>query len=206
MFGRERLEDGRLWVTISALQHYSYCPRQCALIHIEQTYEENIYTLRGRRAHARVDSGVSDIRVGRRSERSLPLWSEELGVIGVADVVEFDDVEGALAAATPVEYKHGTRHEREHDDIQVCAQALCLEEMFDVPVTRGFVYHISSRRRREVAMSTALRARTLEVIESVRLMLEASVLPAPVADSRCRRCSLVDACMPYALKALKEGP
>ena len=202
MFGRERLEDGRLWVMISALQHFSYCPRQCGLIHVEQTYDENIFTLRGRRAHERVDSGVVDVRAGRRVERALPLYSQALGLVGVADVVEFDGVQGALEAPTPVEYKHGSRHKREHDDIQVCAQALCLEEMFGVAVPRGFVYHVSSRRRREVELDEALRSRTHEVVESVRSMLETAALPAPVADSRCRRCSLVDACMPYALKAL----
>src|SRR5262249_27908419 len=112
-------------IMISALQHYSYCPRQCALIHIEQAFEENVYTLRGRAVHERVDQ-VESCRLGTiRIERSLPIYSERLGLTGKADVVEFD----AEDIPYPVEYKHGPKRAKEHDDIQLAAQAVCLEEM-----------------------------------------------------------------------------
>ena len=112
------------FVMISALEHWSYCPRQCALIHVEQTFDENLYTLRGRAVHKRVDEPVVEEQAGVRIERALPLWSKALGLIGKADVVEFHG-----ETVYPVEYKHGPHREQEHDDLQLCAQALCLEEM-----------------------------------------------------------------------------
>ncbi len=118
------------YVLISALQHYAYCPRQCALIHIEQTFEENLYTLRGHRVHEKVNTPEYELIEGVRVDRALPLWSHQLGLTGIADVVEF------LNDSTPypVEYKSGSRKPRDADDIQLCAQALCLEEMFQRPV------------------------------------------------------------------------
>src|SRR5260370_9679809 len=116
-------------VMISALEHYSYCPRQCALIHIEQTFDENIYTLKGHLAHERVDQIMSRTEDDVRVERGLPLWSPRLGLVGRADVVEFHrDV------PYPVDYKQGKRREWQYEAIQVCAQAICLEEMFGLPV------------------------------------------------------------------------
>jgi CRISPR-associated exonuclease Cas4 len=176
---------------ISALEHWSYCPRQCVLIHIEQTFDENLYTLRGQAVHKRVDEPESEIVDGVRVERAVPLWSKRLGLIGRADVVEFH---GEIPY--PVEYKHGPRREKEHDDLQLCAQAICLEEMTEKPVPRGAIYHHSSRRRREVVFTPALRDRVADVVTQVRAMLVAKTLPPPVNDSRCRHCSLTEACMP----------
>ncbi|WHZ14325.1 MAG: CRISPR-associated RecB family exonuclease Cas4 [Nitrospira sp.] len=178
-------------VMISALEHWSYCPRQCVLIHIEQTFDENLYTLRGQAVHKRVDEPESEIVDGVRVERAVPLWSKRLGLIGRADVVEFH---GEIPY--PVEYKHGPRREKEHDDLQLCAQAICLEEMTEKPVPRGAIYHHSSRRRREVVFTPALRDRVADVVTQVRAMLVAKTLPPPVNDSRCRHCSLTEACMP----------
>ena len=113
------------YVPISALEHYSYCPRQCALIHAEQVYDENVFTLRGNRMHERADEHSTRIENGVRMERALPLWSDNLGLVGKADIVEFEG-DGTVR---PVEYKPGARPVTIHDDIQVCAQALCLEEM-----------------------------------------------------------------------------
>src|SRR2546430_686008 len=123
-------------VLISALEHWSYCPRQCALIHVEQTFDENLYTLRGRNAHERVDQPEGELREGVRVERAVPLWSDRLGLVGKSDVVEFHG-----ADPFPVEYKHGPRRKKEHDDLQLCAQALCLEEMTGRSVPRGAIYH-----------------------------------------------------------------
>jgi CRISPR-associated exonuclease Cas4 len=179
---------------ISALQHWSYCPRQCALIHLEQVWEENLYTLRGRRAHQAVDRPAGELEDGVRVERALPLWSDRLGLVGKADVVEFH---GDMPF--PVEYKHGPRRQREHDDLQVGAQALCLEEMFGRPVPRGVVYHHNSRRRREVAVDEGLRARVEEAVRAVRALLAEARLPPVLNDARCDRCSLRESCLPQAL-------
>jgi CRISPR-associated exonuclease Cas4 len=191
------------WVLISALEHYSYCPRQCGLIHIERVYDENVFTLRGSRAHERVHSGESGDTVrGARIERGLPLWCDRLGISGVADVVEFhaDDV------PYPVEYKHGPRRQHRHDDLQLCAQALCLEEMLGRPVPLGAVYSVQSKRRREVVLSDALRRDTEAVIEQVRAMQRSGALPPPVDDARCPNCSLLDACAPSSLLAVSRKP
>ena len=178
-------------VMISALEHYSYCPRQCALIHVEQTFDENLYTLRGRAVHERVDEPVAEFREGVRVERALPLWSKRLGLIGKADVVEFHGV-----TPFPVEYKHGSKREREHDDLQLCAQAICLEEMTGKAVPLGAIYYHSSRRRREVEFTDALRSEVELATAEIRKMLSEKTLPPPVNDNRCRHCSLKESCMP----------
>ncbi|MGH9695822.1 MAG: CRISPR-associated protein Cas4 [Bryobacteraceae bacterium] len=179
---------------ISALEHYSYCPRQCALIHVEQTFDENLYTLRGQAVHKRVDEPKVEEQAGVRIERALPLWSKTVGLIGKADVVEFHG-----ETPYPVEYKHGPHREQEHDDLQLCAQALCLEEMTGKAVPRGAIYHHSSRKRREVALTPELRARVVEVTQAIRTMLTIKRLPPPVNDRRCTHCSLQESCMPAVI-------
>lgn len=181
-------------VMISALEHYSYCPRQCALIHIEQTFDENLYTMRGRMVHDRVDEVASEIQEGIRVERALPLWSRRLGLVGKADVVEYH---GDLPY--PVEYKHGPRRVREHDDLQLCAQAICLEEMTGKSISRGAIFHHSSRRRREVIFHSGLRENVETTIAAIRAMFASKALPPPVNDARCNHCSLQESCMPSAI-------
>lgn len=185
-------------VPISALQHYVYCPRQCALIHMEQVWDENIFTMRGRRAHENVDRPDDFTKEGVRVEQAVPLWSERLGLIGRADVVEF------LPDGTPypVEHKVGPRKVRRADEVQLCAQAICLEEMLGRAVERGALYHHGSRRRREVSFSPELRATVGTVSQKVRELLKGETLPAPVADARCQNCSLSEACLPFVLKEL----
>ena len=181
-------------VMISALEHYSYCPRQCALIHVEQTFDENLYTLRGRAVHERVDEPVGEFQEGVRVERALPLWSKRLGLIGKADVVEFHG-----ARPFPVEYKHGSKREREHDDLQVCAQAICLEEMTGKSVPRGAIFYHSSRRRREVEFTEALCSEVEKATDAIRKLMAGKTLPPPVNDSRCRHCSLKESGMPVVV-------
>lgn len=182
--------EERAEVPISALEHYAYCPRQCALIHVEQTFEENLYTIRGGLVHERVVSGESS-RVGdTRILRSVPLWSERLGLIGKADVVEMRP-EGPY----PVEYKVG-RKRSPPAEVQLCAQALCLEEMLDVEVPRGAVFYAGVRRRREVIFDEPLRRATTETVEAVRFMLQLLEMPEAPNDERCRRCSLIHSCLP----------
>jgi CRISPR-associated exonuclease Cas4 len=156
-------EDGEP-IMISALEH-SYCPRQCALIHVEQAFDENVFTMRGHAAHDRVDEPGHEQTAAFRIERALPVWSERLGVIGRCDVVEFD----ADGTPYPVEYKHGPRRSRIHDDLQLAAQAMCLEEMSGKSVKRGAIHHVTSRRRREVVVSANLRKVVVELLKrSVR--------------------------------------
>lgn len=180
---------GRIVVPISALEHYSYCPRQSALIHVEQTFDENVFTVRGSLAHKRVESGVTTTPNGVLQMRSVPLWSDEHGLIGKADVVEF--LEGV---PVPIEHKSG--EVGDHAAIQLCAQALCLEEMLQVPVPTGFLYSYATKRRKKVDIGEKLRARTLSMTDTVRRIIEDQQLPPPVNDARCPNCSLINACLP----------
>ncbi|AKH39691.1 CRISPR-associated protein Cas4 [Nitrosomonas communis] len=182
-------------IMLSALQHYSYCPRQCALIHIEQAFDENVHTMRGNAVHERVDEPGLGSFEGVRTEYALPVWSEKLGLIGKCDVVEFYP-DGRIY---PVEYKHGKKRAKAHDDIQLAAQAICLEEMTGKAVMHGAIYHHSSRRRREVAITTSLRQQVEETVKAVRALLASGKLPPPVNDARCKECSLKEICQPEAL-------
>lgn len=192
-------------IPLSALQHWCYCPRQCALIHVEQVFEENLFTQRGQALHKRVDDPGFEVRDGLRVERALPLFCDRLGLVGKGDVVEF------LPDGTPypVEYKHGSRHKRADiaacDDLQLGAQALCLEEMFGRAVPEGALYYATSRRRRIVAVDADLRAKIETAVGEVhRLLAAAAVLPSPLNDDHCRACSLRDLCQPEAVARSPE--
>lgn len=189
MLGDTVLDD-EVEVPISAIEHYSYCPRQCALIHVEQTFEENIFTIRGRLAHERVDIVDNELRGDIRVARAMPLWSERHGLRGKADLVEFRD-EGPY----PVEYKIGHRHGI-HADLQLCGQALCLEEMLGMRVEKGAIFYHALRRRHELVFDERLRQQTLEVIAGIRRMMNAQRLPQAPNDERCPQCSLLNACLP----------
>ncbi len=184
-------EHELLDVPISAIEHFSYCPRQCALIHIEQTFEENAHTVRGRLSHERVDSGETENRPGIRVLRGLPLWSERLGLRGKADVVELR----LGLPPFPVEYKVGRRRPP-HADLQLCAQALCLEEMLGTDVPEGAIYSHAERRRYRVPLSAPLRQQTEALVEEIREQLRQQILPPAIDDARCPPCSLVNACLP----------
>ncbi len=188
-------------VLVSAIEHFSYCPRQCALIHVEKVFDENIFTLRGRQAHERADEPETTEEDGKRIERAVPIWCERLGLQGKTDVIEFWD-DGSVY---PVEYKHGPRREKIHDDLQLCAQALCLEEMLGCSVPEGAIYYHSSRRRREVLFDQILRDKTEQAILGVRRMLQSKTLPPPLDNARCPKCSLIDACIPAAINALPHS-
>lgn len=193
MTGRPPEND---WIPVSALQHYAYCPRQCALIHVAQIFDENLYTLRGRSVHRRAHEAGRDTRTGMRVERGLPIWSAEHGLTGKADVVEFKGQD-----IRPVEYKAGrlrNRRGREADRVQLCAQALCLEEMFETTVEEGALYYAGSRRRTAVRIDQSLRKRTLDIVDRVRRQLADAHLPTAVNDARCPDCSLKEGCLPVS--------
>ena len=185
-------------ISLSALQHWCYCPRQCALIHVEQVFAENLYTLRGQAVHRQVDQPGVETRAGLRVERALPIWSDRLGLIGKADLVEFE----ANGTPYPVEYKHGSRNKAAWiaacDDLQLAAQAMCLEEMTGKTVPEGALFYASSKRRRAVAIDAGLRQQGEASALAVRALLNAAVLPAPTFDKRCDKCSLHDICQPAA--------
>ncbi|AVO49397.1 CRISPR-associated protein Cas4 [Melaminivora suipulveris] len=192
-------------VPLSALQHWCYCPRQCGLIHLEQAFDDNLHTLRGQAVHARTDQPGVETARGVRVERALPLWHDALGLVGKSDVVEF--MPGG--APYPVEYKHGSRHKAPDiaacDDLQLAAQALCLEHMTGQPVPEGALYYASSRRRRVVAIGAELRAQVVATAQAIRQMLASGELPPPLAGEqaarRCKGCSLIDRCQPLATRA-----
>jgi CRISPR-associated exonuclease Cas4 len=183
-------DDERIEVPISAIEHYSYCPRQYALIHVDQTFEENLFTMRGHRAHERVHAEEDSTVRGVPVRRGLSLWSDRLRLRGKADLVELRP-EGPY----PVEYKVGRRLGI-HADLQLCAQALCLEEMLDTSVPKGALFYWTTRRRHEVVVDADLRRRTLDIVEAVRELLQGQRLPDAPNDARCPRCSLIDACLP----------
>ena len=182
-------------VPLSALQHWIYCPRQCGLIHLEQQFEDNVHTARGQAVHHLVDTPGYEVKRGVRVERALPLWSDRLGLIGKADLVEFHP-DGRIY---PVEFKHGRKRGRIHDDIQLAAQGMCLEDMLGRPVPQGAIYHASSHRRREVDITEDLRVLVRETADAIRAMLASGILPPPVNDARCRECSLREICQPELL-------
>ena len=186
-------------IPLSALQHWAYCPRQCGLIHLEQTFVDNIHTARGKTVHHLVDEPGYEMKAGIKVERALPLWSDRLNLIGKADLVEFHP-DGTIF---PVEFKHGRKRQKSHDDIQLAAQAICLEEMLGRSVLVGAIYHASSKKRREVAITPELRRLVEETAAAIRAMLASDILPPPANDSRCRECSLKDICQPEAI-ALHE--
>ncbi len=182
-------------LAISALQHYAYCPRQFALIHIEQAWEENYFTADGRRLHERVDSAFAEQRKGVRYERSIMLLSQRYRLSGKMDLLEVH--EGAPSRYFPVEYKRGKPKIESWDRVQLCAQALCIEEMRRVSVNEGAIWYWQERRREAVVIDDALRKLTIEVIDSAIALRESGKTPAPIQNNmRCRACSLKDICQP----------
>ncbi|MGE0373382.1 MAG: CRISPR-associated protein Cas4 [Gammaproteobacteria bacterium] len=197
-------EEDRL--AISALQHWAYCPRQCGLIHLEQVFDDNLHTLRGNAVHAQVDRPGFEVRRGLRVERALPLFSDRLGLVGKADTVEFE----SDGTPYPVEYKHGSRHKAADiaacDDLQLAAQALCLQEMTGRAVPEGALFYASSRRRRVVVFDDALIRQVAITAAEIRAMFASFQLPPPTTDRRrCRSCSLRDRCQPEAMTRMAGG-
>ncbi len=186
-------------VPVSALQHYIFCARQCALIHVEQLWVEDGATAEGRLLHERVDNGASGVRRGVRTLRGLPIRSLSLGVTGKADAVELHGA-GPNARPYPVEYKRGRPKAHRADEVQLCAQAICLEEMYRKPVPEGALYYGERRRRVVVVFDRELRGLTARAARDVRAIIAAKATPVPVFTPACRRCSLVEMCRPKQLE------
>lgn len=186
-------------IPISALQHYLYCPRQCALIHLEQQWAENRLTAEGRLLHQRADAPQAQRRRGVRTVTAMPLLALDLGITGKADVVEFQ-ADPAGEQAFPVEYKRGRPKSHRADEVQLCAQALCLEAMLGIKVEHGALFYGQQRRRKDVAFDDDLRSLTRATIADTRAMLASGRTPTARYDPRrCDRCSLIDLCQPKLL-------
>lgn len=186
-------------IMVSALQHYAFCPRQCALIHIEQVWEESGLTAEGRIMHERVHDQDRESRGNVRIEYGLPLRSLRLGLIGKADVVEFHRVSKDFWQPFPVEYKRGKPKHDHCDFIQICAQAICLEEMLSVYVPSGAIFYGRTRRRLDVSFDGNLRRETEDAAEKAHLLISSGKTPPPVYEKRCERCSLNEECIPKTI-------
>jgi CRISPR-associated exonuclease Cas4 len=193
---------------ISALQHLLFCERQCALIHIEQLWVENLYTAEGRVMHERVDSGRSESRRDVRLVFSLSLRSLRLGLMGKADAVEFHREEGGKAGNRsgsilwrpfPVEYKRGRPKKELWDKVQLCAQAMCLEEMLSIEVPKGALFYGKTRRRVDVLFDADLRRKTEETAGRLHDLFDSRMTPAANYDEKCESCSFISLCLPKAM-------
>jgi CRISPR-associated exonuclease Cas4 len=181
---------------ISALQHLLFCERQCALIHIEQVWSENLFTAEGNLLHERAHDGPNESRPGVRIIRGLPVRSLELGLSGQCDVVEFHTQSQGEELILPVEYKRGKPKNHRADEVQLCAQALCLEEMFGRKIAQGALYYGERRRRTEIILNQPLRTLTREAAARLRVLIDSGRTPSAVKDKRCESCSLREPCMP----------
>jgi CRISPR-associated exonuclease Cas4 len=245
--------DEEQFIPISALQHWLYCPRQCALIHLEQAWAENKFTAEGRVMHENAHEGADETRAGVRITRGMPVVSQELGITGQCDVVEFaacggdlkleisdlkkmkregdsrfeisdlrrvrdagsDASEGDLkfqisnfkctVQAVPVEYKRGKPKAHRADEVQLCAQGMCLEEMLGTPIAGGCLYYGEKRRRTDVVFDDELRELVRKTVEEIRRCFACGVTPTAEYDERrCDNCSLMDLCQPQAMR-FKKG-
>lgn len=198
------MTDTRDPVPLSALQHYLYCPRQCALIHVERVWAENRATAEGRVLHEKTDSGHGESRPGVRIARSLVVASPAHGLVGVCDVVEFHE-DGRII---PIEYKRGRPKSHRADEVQICAQAICLESHFNRVagnISEGFLYYGKQRRRTVVPFDDELRSLTLSVAADVARMKQDGITPtAEYSAKRCDNCSLIALCQPKAMR-FKRG-
>lgn len=178
-------------VLVSALNEYAFCPRRCGFKHVEKVFTPNAHTLSGTIEHENADVPGYEVRDGVKIVRALSLSSEKLGLSGKADWVEMRD-----GVPYPVEMKHGFKRAWDNDDIQLCAQALCLEEMMGVACPMGAIYHSKSRHRREVLFDARLRELTISTVLKVREMLVTRAIPSAVLLPHCQGCSLHEICMP----------
>ena len=184
---------------ISALQHLQYCERQCALIHIENVWTENVLTAEGRLMHDRVDGGGHETRGSVRTAYSLRLRSLRLGLTGQADVVEFHRQDSGAWLPYPVEFKRGHPKANDCDRVQLCAQALCLEEMKGVTIEAGALFYGETRHRLDVTFDAELRAKTEALCARLHAFIEAGVTPvAAYEKGKCDHCSLLANCLPQS--------
>ena len=193
---------------LSALQHLVYCPRQCALIHVERQWVENVLTAKGRLEHERTHAGYREFRRGKRQISGLRVFSDQLGLHGQIDILELDviDADGDDNLPTfglkgnwqayPVEFKHGQPKQNDCDRVQLCAQTICLEEMLGIQINEASLFYQRIRRRENVAINENLRKKTVNTALMLHELFRSGQIPPPVRDARCKACSLKELCMP----------
>jgi len=191
-------------IQLSALTQYIYCHRRCALIHIEQVWIENYFTAEGRQMHETAHEEKIENRKDIRTERGIPLRSTFLGLSGKADVIEYHKNEKKKWLPFPVEYKRGKPKMDDCDRVQVCAQALCLEEMLKISISKGALYYGKTKHRYDVVFDDVLREKTIQVIREVRAFIETKITPKPEYSKKCESCSLLEICMPKSLEKTKR--
>jgi len=177
---------------ISALQHIVFCERQCALIHLEQAWVENQFTAEGRVLHERTHSQESENRHEKHTERGMPIRSLELGIAGMADVIEYNENN----VPYPIEYKRGRPKTKNMDEIQLCAEAMCIEEMLAVHLQEGALFYGKTRRRKMVIFNEDLRTQTKNAAKRLHELVNSGITPAPIYTEKCKRCSFYDLCKP----------
>jgi CRISPR-associated exonuclease Cas4 len=180
-----------LLIPISALNQYTFCPRRCWYMHVAHEFLDNAHTIEGSFLHERADAGEATRRGELWQVRSVQLYSTHYGLTGKADLLEEQSGE-----IYPVEYKKGRRGEWDNDQIQLCAQALALEEMLGRDISRGFLYYAATGRRQEVRFTADLRQETIETIAKVREMLNSGQRPPAIYTPKCKGCSLYRVCLP----------
>jgi CRISPR-associated exonuclease Cas4 len=192
-------------IQIAALQHFVYCPRQCALIHVEDAWKDNVFTVGGNILHEKVDTDTYESRGALRTVRGLRIQSLRLGIVGRADVVEFrpPELRNEEYSVLPVEFKFGQQKEDISDKVQLCAQALCLEEMVHVTITKGAFYYGRIHHRVVIPIDNELRRQTEEIIRKVQDMMATKNVPIAQFSVKCRNCSLADICLPKAMNTPK---
>lgn len=190
------------FILISALQHYVYCPRQCALIHVEDAWSENLFTVRGEILHEKVDTDTYETRGDIKTVRGLRIHSYKYGLVGRCDVVEFKTTQFGKEVL-PVEFKAGQPKEEIADKVQLCAQVLCLEEMLSTKIAQGAFFYGKIRRRNVIDIDDELRTQTENIIASVREIVSKKIIPFAVYEQKCRNCSLINICQPKAMNKRK---
>lgn len=192
-------------IPISALQHYDFCPRQCAYIHIERLWQDNYLTAKGNELHDRVHSTESEKRSGVKTERGVEIYSEKYGITGQLDLLEITENPFTII---PVEYKHGKPKVEDCDRIQLCAQVLCLEEMRNITINRAALWYWQVRQREWIEIDAAIREKTINTIQAVRDLFTRQQLPKAKYTSACKACSFFDICQPqkkdHSLTYVKE--
>lgn len=194
-------------LALSGIQHFAFCPRQWALIHIEKQWLENLRTIQGKQLHERVDNpDFFETRGGILITRSVPLSSYNLGIYGVADLIEFHAVEeGGITLKgrsgkwypIPIEYKKGRPKQNDVDEVQLCAQAICLEEMLSIAISHGYIYYGETRHRIKVEFSPELRNSVFEKTEQMHTLFHQKVTPKPISPGKhCKSCSMENVCLP----------
>lgn len=195
-------------LALSGIQHMAFCERQWALIHIERQWAENVRTAEGQHLHNKVDNPfIFQSRDDLITVRTMPIVSYELGLYGIADVVEFENAALPSNAVTlpgragfwsprPVEYKRGRIKKDDRDEVQLCAQAICLEEMLGVSIENAFIYYGETHHRTPVKLTADLRKHVFELSEKMHCLFNQGITPKVDGNKNCRLCSLIDICMP----------